>query len=310
MKPLLALYAVILTIILNACASNMASNAQSSESGTLTESHTHCFVQSVVEPGCTNDGYIINTCECGEIFFSEEKASLGHVWINANCSEPKVCSSCGVTEGAANGHSWINATCTSPKICSTCNTTEGTASGHSWIDATCTSPKECRLCGNTQGNPNGHRWRTSGSCYSCNTTNTEYTQEYNKLTEQYSSTIADLDNQIAALYESISASYEKIETLEQNIATLKRTESSFIYQQQQYYISRGMNSYDCLFYAKQDWEEHYSYYYNKYYDEILQEYTKISQYSASINSIEHQKRLVQTQYENDISLLRKNILGI
>ena len=52
-------------------------------------------------------------------------------------------------------HVWVDATCTEPKICSVCGTTEGEPV-HGWVGATCTEPKTCALCGETEGDPLGH----------------------------------------------------------------------------------------------------------------------------------------------------------
>ena len=83
----------------------------------------------------------------------------GHDWKDANCTDPKTCEICGVTEGAANGHDWKDATCTDPKTCEICGITEGAANGHDWKDATCTDPKTCEICGVTEGAANGHDWK-------------------------------------------------------------------------------------------------------------------------------------------------------
>ena len=87
-----------------------------------------------------------------------EGAPLGHSWQDATCTAPKTCTTCGTTEGAAAGHSWQAATCTAPKTCSACGATEGAALGHSWQDATCTAPKTCANCGMTTGVAAGHQY--------------------------------------------------------------------------------------------------------------------------------------------------------
>ena len=48
-------------------------------------------------------------------------------------------------------HSWIDATCTTPKTCYTCGEVSGTAKGHQWLDATYDAPKTCAVCGETEG---------------------------------------------------------------------------------------------------------------------------------------------------------------
>lgn len=52
---------------------------------------------------------------------------------------------------------WANATCTSPRICKSCGKTEGEPLGHEWEEATCTTPKTCQRCGETKGKPLGHQ---------------------------------------------------------------------------------------------------------------------------------------------------------
>lgn len=74
-----------------------------------------------------------------------------HTWQEASCTEAKVCTECGETEGEALGHTWTDATCTSPKTCSVCAATEGEALEHSWLEATYENPQTCEVCGETQG---------------------------------------------------------------------------------------------------------------------------------------------------------------
>lgn len=38
-----------------------------------------------------------------------------HEWKEATCTEPKICTKCGETEGEPLGHEWKEATCTEPK---------------------------------------------------------------------------------------------------------------------------------------------------------------------------------------------------
>lgn len=63
-------------------------------------------------------------------------------------------------------HNFSPATCTDPKICTTCGETEGKAAGHIWKDATCTSPKTCKTCGDTSGSKADHDY-SGGVCRSC-----------------------------------------------------------------------------------------------------------------------------------------------
>lgn len=82
-----------------------------------------------------------------------------HIWIEANCVNPKTCSECGETEGAPLGHTWLAATCTEAKTCEVCGATEGKAKGHSWTEATCTQAKTCSVCKQTEGEALGHSWK-------------------------------------------------------------------------------------------------------------------------------------------------------
>ena len=42
--------------------------------------HTHKFTEEVVEPTCTEGGYTVHTCKCGETFKDNETSALGHTW--------------------------------------------------------------------------------------------------------------------------------------------------------------------------------------------------------------------------------------
>ena len=50
-------------------------------------------------------------------------------------------------------HTWVEATCTEAKICDECGETEGEPLGHDWQAATYTQPKTCARCGETEGKP-------------------------------------------------------------------------------------------------------------------------------------------------------------
>ncbi len=89
---------------------------------------------------------LLSLCGCGH----------EHTWVEADCTTPKTCSSCGATEGEALGHDWKEASCTEPKTCSRCGATEGEALGHDWKEASCTEPKTCSRCGATEGEALGH----------------------------------------------------------------------------------------------------------------------------------------------------------
>ena len=86
--------------------------------------------------------------ESDEVTLGEEHV---HEWVEATCTAPKTCKTCGETEGEALGHDWKDATCTAPKTCSRCGATEGEALGHDWKEATTEAPKTCTRCGETEG---------------------------------------------------------------------------------------------------------------------------------------------------------------
>ena len=64
------------------------------------------------------------------------------------------------------GHSWVEATCTAPKLCINCGLTEGDLLPHSWKDATCSAPKTCAGCGLTDGKRLPHQF-ADGACVNC-----------------------------------------------------------------------------------------------------------------------------------------------
>ena len=94
------------------------------------------------------------------LFIVAAMLPCNHEWQEATCTEPKVCTKCGETEGEALGHDWQEATCSTPKTCLRCGETEGSALGHDvveWIttkEATCAEAGEqtgvCTRCGETQ----------------------------------------------------------------------------------------------------------------------------------------------------------------
>lgn len=101
-----------------------------------------------------------------------------HKWDPATCVDPKICQSCGVSDGEPLGHSWKPATCAAPKTCEVCKQTEGKALAHTWVDADCDSPKTCSVCAAVNGEARGHRWMaatcdTPKTCSVCNLTEGE-----------------------------------------------------------------------------------------------------------------------------------------
>ena len=88
-------------------------------------------------------------------------SSHEHEWEAATCETPRVCETCGETDGEPLGHTWQEATCLAPKTCTVCGKTEGKKSeDHVWSEATCTEREKCVLCGrvNFHTEPLGHDW--------------------------------------------------------------------------------------------------------------------------------------------------------
>ena len=88
-------------------------------------------------------------------------SSHEHEWEAATCETPRVCKTCGETDGEPLGHTWQEATCLAPKTCTVCGKTEGRKSeDHVWGEATCTEREKCVLCGreNLYSEPLGHDW--------------------------------------------------------------------------------------------------------------------------------------------------------
>ena len=144
----------------------------------LTPLHEHKYKEDVTYPTCTEGGYTIFTCDCGETYRGDETNPLGHNWAPATCEAPATCQNCGLTEGEALGHDWLDATCTAPKTCANCGLTEGETLPHNWQDATCTAPKTCADCGVTEGEMLPHNWQdatctTPKTCADCGVTEGE-----------------------------------------------------------------------------------------------------------------------------------------
>ena len=112
------------------------------------KTHEHKFVDTVIEPTCTEKGYTVHKCKCGEQYEDSYVSALDHSFTNY------------VSDG--------NATCTQDGTktakCDRCDETktiadEGSAKGHTPSDyildkePTCTETgskhKECTVCGET-----------------------------------------------------------------------------------------------------------------------------------------------------------------
>ena len=59
--------------------------------------HTHRYSSTVVPASCTEQGYTLHTCSCGDSYKDSYVNALGHNFVNG------VCTRCGVQEGACDG---------------------------------------------------------------------------------------------------------------------------------------------------------------------------------------------------------------
>lgn len=204
----------------------------------------------------------------GNLWIFKDKLFHKHAWNEATCVFPRICLSCGETEGEAKGHTWVEATCDTPKTCSICGETEGGAKGHAWVEATCANPKVCAVCGETNGVKIGHDVEI-GICKRCgevvgteivlelknnldkvnacfgdtkNVHGEEAIYSYicsqgtdNKTAKQYLRDVADFCNDIADLSELKRKSEEVIGCLPTNSVSKGDTESyiSFLKKQQE-----------------------------------------------------------------------------
>ena len=152
----------------------------------------HSFTNYVYNEDATCVANGTKTATCDRCTVTDTKVAAntapGHAWIDATCTEAKVCSVCDATIGVALGHSFTNyvsngdATCTANGTktakCDRCDLTDtkvdaNTALGHAWADATCTTPKMCANCELTEGEALGHNWKDATCteakvCLTCN----------------------------------------------------------------------------------------------------------------------------------------------
>jgi len=86
--------------------------------------HTNTETVEGKAPTCTETGLTEGSkcADCGETVTEQEQIdALGHDWKDADCTTPKTCEVCGITEGAALGHDYVDG------ICTVCNDVEPVA---------------------------------------------------------------------------------------------------------------------------------------------------------------------------------------
>ncbi|MBR6209014.1 MAG: leucine-rich repeat protein [Oscillospiraceae bacterium] len=101
------------------------------DTGSGGTSHTHEYTDSVVPPSCTEDGYTLHTCACGDSYISDPVYATGHTSVHVPEQAPTCtrvgygagerCSVCyeilsGCEEIPAVGHDWIAVEETPPQI--------------------------------------------------------------------------------------------------------------------------------------------------------------------------------------------------
>ncbi|MBQ8835399.1 MAG: cell wall-binding repeat-containing protein [Oscillospiraceae bacterium] len=61
------------------------------ETQTPEEPHTHSYTAAVIDPTCTEKGYTVYTCSCGDSYTDNETESIGHSWNDGEVTrEPTV----------------------------------------------------------------------------------------------------------------------------------------------------------------------------------------------------------------------------
>lgn len=96
---------------------------------------------------------IISLTSCSNPYKSAPNpCESGHTWEDATCTEPKMCSVCGETEGKALGHMWDNPPCSGLKTCSVCGQTAiSMDENHDYTEL-----GVCKLCGATKAYENSY----------------------------------------------------------------------------------------------------------------------------------------------------------
>ena len=84
--------------------------------GQCLNDHTE-VVDEAVSSTCTEPGLTVgkHCSDCGKILIKQISIpAKGHKWVDADCDDPKTCSSCGETEGEPIGHDYVDGEC---KVC-------------------------------------------------------------------------------------------------------------------------------------------------------------------------------------------------
>lgn len=145
----------------------------------LGQSHSHSFTTSVVEPTCTEPGYTVYRCACGEEYTDDSVEALDHSWSDwtyTENSQTRSCAVCGATDTVQSSHTHdytaqtVAATCTEGGYkLYTCSCGESYREdvseplGHTWgqwnvtVEPTTTTEgvkeRECEACGQRETAP-------------------------------------------------------------------------------------------------------------------------------------------------------------
>ena len=147
----------------------------------------HNSTSSIVDPTCTSAGYTAYHCTvCLEDYTGNLVPALGHDYgADVSCSDAAVCTVCGFDNGGEPiGHDWVEATCTDPKMCARagCDEKEGEALGHQMTEGNCLAPSTCERCGHTEGEKKTHvltyTLSKTYATYTCQLCQTSYITDY------------------------------------------------------------------------------------------------------------------------------------
>lgn len=103
-KTFICLTILLLSIALfSSCSSNESNNGTSGSNNTQ---HAHAYSTKVIAATCSEQGYTLHTCPCGDVYKDNYKDALGHSWISGE--KNYYCSRCNKSE--ADGFSFHLAT--------------------------------------------------------------------------------------------------------------------------------------------------------------------------------------------------------
>ena len=93
-KTFICLAIMLLSIALfSSCSSNESSNGTSGSNNTQ---HAHAYSTKVIAATCSEQGYTLHTCPCGDVYKDNYKDVLGHSWISGE--KNYYCSRCNKSE--------------------------------------------------------------------------------------------------------------------------------------------------------------------------------------------------------------------